>query len=274
LLWLIVLFLVPSLIVFAIAFKPATPYGGIGPGWTLDTIRSLGNPNYPVIVWRTVWLSVITTVACLLLSVPMGYYMARAPKRWQNTLLLLVIIPFWTSFLVRIFAWKMLLHPEGLLKQGLVALGLAGADTQLLYNSWAVLLVLVYTELPFAFLPLSAAAEKFDFRLIEAARDLGASPFRAFRSVFVPGIRRGIVTAMLVTFIPALGAYVVPDIVGGPSSEMIGNKIAQRTFVDRNLPEASALSALLALAVLVPTFGVLALNRGRNLLAPKPEDSP
>ena len=238
LLWLIVLFLVPSLIVFAIAFKPATPYGGIGPGWTLDTIRSLGNPNYPVIVWRTVWLSVITTVACLLLSVPMGYYMARAPKRT------------------------------------LVALGVAGPDTQLLYNSWAVLLVLVYTELPFAILPIYAAAEKFDFRLIEAARDLGASPFRAFRSVFVPGIRRGIVTAMLVTFIPALGAYVVPDIVGGPSSEMIGNKIAQRTFVDRNLPEASALSALLALAVLLPTFGVLALNRGRDLLAPRPEDAP
>ena len=273
-LWLIVLFVVPSVIVFAIAFKPATPYGGIGAGWTLDTIRSLGNPNYPAIVWRTIWLSVVTTVACLLLSVPMGYTMARAPKRWQNTLLLLVIIPFWTSFLVRIFAWKMLLHPEGALKRSLVALGVAGPDTQLLYNSWAVLLVLVYTELPFAILPIYAAAEKFDFRLIEAARDLGASPFQAFRSVFVPGIRRGIVTAMLVTFIPALGAYVVPDIVGGPSSEMLGNKIAQRTFVDRNLPEASALSALLALAVLLPTFGVLALNRGRNLLAPKPENSP
>lgn len=274
LLWLVVLFLVPSLIVFAIAFKPAASYGGIGSGWTLDTLLTLRNPSYPAIIWRTIWLSLATTALCLLLAIPMGYYMARAPVRWRNPLLLMVIIPFWTSFLVRIFAWKMLLHPESLLKRALVGVGLASPDTQLLYHSWTVLLVLVYTELPFAILPIYAAAEKFDYRLVEAARDLGATPFRAFRGVFLPGIRRGIVTATLVTFIPALGAYVVPDIVGGPTSEMIGNKIAQRTFVDRNLPEASALSALLALAVLLPTFLVLALNRGRTIVAPKPEDSP
>ena len=103
---------------------------------------------------------------------------------------------------------------------------------------------MVYTYLPFAILPIYAAAEKFDFRLIEAARDLGARPLRAFFSVFLPGIRRGLLTAILVVFIPALGSYVIPDIVGGPSSEMIGNKIAQRTFVDRNLPHASGLSRL------------------------------
>jgi len=121
--------------------------------------------------------------------------------------------------------------------------------------------VLVYTELPFAILPLFAAAEKFDFRLLEAARDLGAGPFRSFWTVFLPGIRRGLITATLVTLIPALGSYVVPDLVGGPTSEMLGNKIAQRTFSDRNLPHASALSALLALAVLVPSVLAIAMSR-------------
>ncbi len=169
--------------------------------------------------------------------------MARASERRRRILLMLIIVPFWTSFLIRIFAWKSLLHPEGLVKKALVALGLAGPETSLLYNAGAVLLVMVYTYLPFAILPIYAAAEKFDFRLIEAARDLGARPFQAFRRVFLPGIRRGLLTAVLVVFIPALGSYVIPDLVGGPSSEMIGNKIAQRVFVDRNLPHASALSA-------------------------------
>lgn len=260
-LWLVVLFTIPAAIVFAIAFKPSDPFGGIGAGWTLHTLRSLGDPNYPAILWRTVWLSVATTVLCLVLATPTAYFMARVAQRWRPLLVLAVIVPFWTSFLVRIFAWKVVLHPEGPLKHALAALHLVPADGSLLYHSGAVLLVLVYTELPFAILPLYAAAEKFDFRLLEAARDLGADPFRSFWSVFLPGIRRGLLTATLVTLIPALGSYVVPDLVGGPTSEMLGNKIAQRTFSDRNLPHASALSALLALAVLVPSVVAIAMSR-------------
>jgi len=252
LIWLLIFFIVPTLIVFAITFKPSTPFGGIGEGWTLSTLFSLRNPNYPAIIWRTVWLSVVSTAVCLLLAVPCGYCIARAPKRSRDVLLLLVIIPFWTNFLIRIFAWKVLLHPEGMLKQALVFLHLCAPDATLLYNSVTVLLVIIYTYLPFAILPVYAAAEKFDFSLIEAARDLGASRFRAFSRVFLPGISRGVWTAVLMVFIPALGSYVIPDIVGGPGSEMIGNKIAQRTFMDRNLPHASALSALLTLAVMVP----------------------
>jgi spermidine/putrescine transport system permease protein len=262
--WLIVLFVIPTFIVFVITFKPSDPYGGIGEGWTLDTLRSLGNPNYPSIVWRTVWLSMATTVTCIVLAVPAGYFMARLSKQWQQRLLLLVIVPFWTCFLIRIFAWKVLLHPEGPLKRALVALNLIAPDTQLLYNAGAILLVMVYTYLPFAILPIYAAAEKFDFRLIEAARDLGAHQLRAFFSIFLPGIRRGLLTAILVVFIPALGSYVIPDIVGGPHSEMIGNKIAQRTFVDRNLPHASGLSAFLTLAVLAPLLAVLVLQKRKN----------
>lgn len=260
-LWLIVLFTIPAAIVFAIAFKPSDPFGGIGAGWTLHTLRSLGDPNYPAILWRTVWLSVATTALCLVLATPTAYFMARVAQRWRPLLVLAIIVPFWTSFLVRIFAWKVVLHPEGPLKHALAALHLVPDDGSLLYHSGAVLLVLVYTELPFAILPLYAAAEKFDFRLLEAARDLGAGPFRSFWSVFLPGIRRGLLTATLVTLIPALGSYVVPDLVGGPTSEMLGNKIAQRTFSDRNLPHASALSALLALAVLVPSVVAIAMSR-------------
>lgn len=251
-LWLLILFCIPTLIVFAMTFKPADMYGGLGEGWTFATLRHLANPNYPAIIWRTLWLSAAATLISLALSVPMAYYIARATPTVRNTLLLLTIVPFWTSFLIRIFAWKIVLHPEGWLKQVLVWLRLVHADTSLLYNPQAVLLVMVYTYLPFAILPIYAAAEKFDFHLLEAAQDLGASRFTAFRKVFLPGIRRGILTAVLMVFIPSLGSYVIPDVVGGPNSEMIGNKIAQRVFVDRNLPHASALSALLTLAVLLP----------------------
>jgi spermidine/putrescine transport system permease protein len=262
--WLTVFFLIPSLVVIAIAFKPANPYGGIDPGWTLNTIRGLANPAYGPILGRTLWLSLTTTVACLLMAVPTGYYIARSEPRRRRLLLLAVIVPFWTSFLIRIFAWKVLLHPDGPVKRALVFGHLLSPETSLLYSPGAVLLVMIYTFLPFAILPIYAAAEKFDFRLTEAARDLGASPLGAFLRIFLPGIRRGLVTATLVVFIPALGSYVIPDLVGGPGGEIIGNKIAQRTFVDRNLPHASALSAGLMLAVLVPLLVVLMLQNQKG----------
>jgi spermidine/putrescine transport system permease protein len=258
--WLILLFVIPTLVVFAIVFKPADPYGGIGSGWTLQTLFSLDNPNYPSIIWRTLWISVVTTVLCMLLAVPTGYYMARAPKKWRSALMLMVIVPFMTSFLVRIFAWKALLHPEGLVKKGLLLLGLIKPETTLLYTPEAVLLVMVYTSLPFAILPIFAAAEKFDFSLMEAARDLGADAMTAFFRVFVPGISRAIGSAVLMVLIPSLGAYVIPDVVGGPNSEMIGNKIAQRAFTDRNLPHASGLAAILTLTVLLPLVIALVME--------------
>jgi spermidine/putrescine transport system permease protein len=261
LVWLSLFIVVPTLLVFAVAFRPANPYGGIGRGWTLETVRALWTPGHLAVAWRTLWMSFLTTVLSLALAIPTGYTIARASERWRNRLLMLVVVPFWTSFLVRVFAWKSILHPEGLIKRVLEALGLVGPGTTLLYNPTAVVLVMVYTFLPFTILPIYAAAEKFDFRLVEAARDLGARPFQAFRRVFLPGIRRGLLTATLVVFIPALGSYVIPDLVGGPSGEMLGNKIAQRVFTDRNLPLAAALSAVLVLAVLAPLVSILTLQR-------------
>ena len=271
--WLAGFFLVPTLLVFVLAFRPADPYGGIGVGWTLENLRALGRSYYVAIALRTLWVSLLTTAVSILLALPVGYAVARASERRRRILLMLIIVPFWTSFLIRIFAWKSLLHPEGLVKKALMALGLADPQTSLLYNTGAVVLVMVYTFLPFAIMPIYAAAEKFDFRLIEAARDLGARPFQSFRRVFLPGIRRGLMTAVLVVFIPSLGSYVVPDLVGGPGSEMIGNKIAQRVFVDRNLPHASALSVVLILAVLAPLVAVLLLRKKEKPGVVSPEDT-
>lgn len=265
--WLSLFFIVPTLFVFAIALKPANPYGGIASGWTWDNLRSLANPNYLVVAWRTLWISLLSAAVCIVLATPIGYYLARVTARWKSFFLMLIIVPFWTNFLIRIFAWKILLHPEGAIKKVLAFSGLIGPQTSLLYNAGAVVLVTVYTFLPFTILPIYAAAEKFDFQLLEAARDLGAKRLQAFARIFLPGIRRGLITAVLFVFIPALGSYVIPDIVGGPSGEMIGNKIAQRVFVDRNLPQASALSVVLILSVLAPLVTVLVLQRKRE----KPE---
>jgi spermidine/putrescine transport system permease protein len=264
LLWLGLLFLVPTLLVFVLAFRPANPYGGMGRGWTLENLRRLADPSTLAVAWKTVEISFATTFICLILAVPIGYTLARIPAKRRDFFLLLVIIPFWTNFLIRIFAWKALLHPDGPIKHALVFLGLAGPRTSLLYNTGAVILVSVYTFLPFTILPIYAAAEKFDFRLLEAARDLGAKRFQAFRKVFLPGISRGLLSAVLFVSIPALGSYVIPDIVGGPDGEMIGNKIAQRVFVDRNLPLASALSVVLILSVLAPLAAVLVLQRKKE----------
>lgn len=261
LLWLILFFVVPSIAMVVISFRPASMYGGVGEGWTLDAWRALGNPNYPIILWRTVWLSLVTTVICLALALPIAFVLGKMQGKWRAILLMIVIVPFWTNFVIRVAAWRILLHPEGMLRQSLISLGVIGPDTLLLYNEGAVLMVMVYTYLPFAILPLYAAAERFDYSLLEAARDLGASGFTAVTRVFIPGISRGLLTAMALVLIPALGSYVIPDLVGGPGDEMIGNKIAQRTLGDRNLPQAATLSVALLVITLIPMIVVYYLNR-------------
>lgn len=259
--WLGVFFVLPAILVIVTAFRPADLQGGVGPGWTLAALHELSDPAYLPILWRTVWLSGVTTLVCLALALPMAFHMARVGPRLRQVLLLLVVIPFLSNFLIRIFAWKSLLHPEGPLTRLLIWLQLVPADALLLNQVGAVLLVLIYTQLPFAILPLYAAAEKFDFGLLDAARDLGAGPWRSFSQVFVPGVRRGLISAALMVLVCSLGQYVIPQMVGGAADEMLGSKIAQRVFSDRNLPHASALAAGLMLAVLVPMLIVAAWQR-------------
>lgn len=251
-LWLTLFFVIPTLIVLGIAFHAPSPDGDVLPGFTLTTWKSISNPNYPAIVWRTIWISAATTLLCVVLSLPCAYSIARMNSRWRSIIAGLIMLPFWTSFIVRVFAWRTLLNPEGFLQKTLIAIGLATENTSLNYNSGAILLVSVYSFLPFAIMPIYTAAEKFDYSLLEAARDLGARSFFAFRKIFIPGVRRGVISAILMVFIPAIGSYVIPDLVGGRDSELIGNKIYQRTFPDRNLPHASALAGIMGVSVLVP----------------------
>jgi spermidine/putrescine transport system permease protein len=264
LVWLGIFFLLPTLNVLFITFRPATLNGGIGEGWTLETLLSLRNPNYPLIVWRTLWVSASIALFCLLLAVPVAYFMSRVPDRWKTRILLMVMVPFLTNFIIRVFAWKVILHPEGVIGRLFSALGLIEPGQQLLYNTGAVILVSVYTYLPFAILPVYAVAEKFDFALLEAAMDLGCKRFAAFWKIFIPGIQRGLVSAWLLVFIPNLGSYVIPHIIGGHGSELLGNVIARRLFTDRNLPHAAGLASLLTLGVVLPMVGGIFLHRRRE----------
>ena len=254
--WLFIFFLIPTVIVILIAFRPSSPYGDILSGWTLYNFKALLKPYYLIIIWRTIWISLVSTVICLLVSIPVGYYMARLSKKWRQLIMVLVIVPFWTNFLVRIFSWQLVLNPEGMLKKILLFLGLVSEHTMLLYQPGTVILVIVYTYLPFAILPIFAAAEKFDFSLIEAANDLGAGRSKAFYYIFIPGISKSLKTAVFMVLIPCLGSYVIPDIVGGTGCEMIGNIIASRAFVARNIPMAAAWSSVLMIIILFP-FGLV-----------------
>ncbi|HUF61079.1 MAG TPA: ABC transporter permease [Verrucomicrobiales bacterium] len=260
-LWLIVLFAAPTAVVVFMSLREAAPSGGLGDAWSLRAWRDLAHPIYPVILWRTLRLSLIATALCLALALPVAFLAGRAAPRLRSILILLIVVPFWTNFLIRVFAWRVLLQPEGMLRRALLSFGWIEESTLLMYNEWTVLLVMVYTYLPFAILPLYAAAERFDYGLLDAARDLGASAAGAFCRVFLPGISRGLLAALAMVLIPALGSYVIPDLVGGPGQEMLGNKIAQRTFVDRNLPHAAALATLLIAVAMLPVAAAFLFAR-------------
>ena len=252
--WLLLFFIIPLVFILGIAFRSTDPYGNIGTEWTVISVLKLSNPAYTVIVLRTVAVSLITALLSLLLAIPAGYYFARVRRSWRTVTMMLIIIPFWTNMLIRIYAWRSMLGRGGVVERFFSMLNITAGDTSLLYNINAVVFIQIALFLPFAILPIYAAAEKFDWNLIEAAQDLGAGKLRSFMTIFIPGISGGIITAMLLVFIPALGTYIVPDIVGGPTAEMIGNKIAQRILVDRNLPEASALAGVLFIAMILPVI--------------------
>ena len=278
-LWLAVFFVIPAVIVLAFTFHGHDASGGVGE-WSMSTWRELVDPDYPAIVWNTLRISFEITVWSILLALPCAYAIARMNSKWRSIVAGSIMLPFWTSFVVRVFAWKTMLHPDGWLQacylmvlrtrewmfswlpgfvqQFLVWIGLASASpvdpatSTILDSEAAVVLVSVYTFLPFAIMPIYAAAEKFDFSLLEAARDLGARNFYAFRKIFIPGIKQGVVSAILMVFIPAVGSYVIPQMLGGTNCVLIGNKIFMRAIQNRNIPHASALATLMAVSVLVP----------------------
>ena len=250
--WFSVFFLAPIVIIVVFSFLKKGLHGGVVQEFSLDAYRYLGNRVFLNITWRTIVTSTIATIITIIVALPCGYFMAKSKN--QNILLLMIIIPFWTNFLIRVFAWMNILGNHGFLNEFLLRIGLIEDYIQFLYNQKAVVLVLVYMYLPYAILPLFSSIDKFDFSLLEAARDLGASKPTAMFKVLLPNIRGGIFTAVLFTFIPIFGAYAVPLLVGGMDSYMMGNNIADQLLKARDWPRASAISVILTL---LTTVGIM-----------------
>ena len=244
-------FVLPLSLVFAVSFASRGTYGGIQWTATLANYLSIFDPLYLQIFWRSLWMAALTTGVCLVFGFPLAYLIARAPRKWQGVLLLLIIIPFWTNFLVRTYAWMFILRTEGLLNTVLMAAGIVDQPLNLLFTDTAVIIGLVYGYLPFMILPLFAALERLDPSVIEAAWDLYAGPAKVFTRVILPLAKPGVVAGCLLVFIPSVGAYVTPDLLGGAKSMMIGNLIQQQYLVVRDWPFGSALSFVLMGGVLL-----------------------
>ena len=272
-LWLLALFLVPFLIVFkislsqdAIAQPPYLPTFDLAEGWEAfkEAFAELSFENYGyVLSWdnefieaygSSLWIAGISTILLLLVGYPIAYGMARAPKSIRPTLLMLVILPFWTSFLIRVYAWIGILSPEGLLNQLLFSLGIIGRDTplQILNTDTAVYIGIVYSYLPFMILPLYAALEKMDETLLEAAADLGCPPFAAFWKITWPLSLPGVFAGCLLCFIPAVGEFVIPDLLGGSDTLMIGKVLWTEFSVNRSWTVSSAVAVLLLMVLVIP----------------------
>jgi spermidine/putrescine transport system permease protein len=244
------LFVLPQALMLAASLWQRSPYGGLVREWTAANYARAVDPLYVWILFRSFSLAFFTTLLCLLVGWPVAYWLGlRVPPRHKNALLVLVILPFWTSFLVRLYAWMFLLRQEGLVNLALGALGIP--PLPLLYNDFAVMLGQVYGELPFMILPLYASIEKLDRSLLEAASDLGATPLRRLWRVTLPLTAPGITAGCLLVFIPSLGAFLAPDLLGGGRTAYVGNLVQSQFAVARDMPFGSALSLLLTLAVLV-----------------------
>jgi len=250
---LLLLFVLPQALMFAASLGRRSAYGGVIHGLSLANFARAVEPIYLTILLRSFGLALATTALCLLAAFPVAYWIGLlAPARWRNLLLVLVILPFWTSFLVRMYAWVFMLRTEGLVN---LLLGRFGVPPlPLLYNDFAVLLGQVYGELPFMILPLYASIEKLDRALLEAAADLGAVPSRTLFRVTLPLTQPGIVAGCVLVFIPSLGAYLAPDLLGGARTIYVGNLIQSQFAVARDMPFGSALSFLLSLLVLALLF--------------------
>lgn len=268
-LWLLALFLVPFLIVLKISLSDTAiaipPYTPTLDGWTFAAIRDfLAGLDFENFVWLTeddlYWkaylsslrIALVSTVLTLLLAYPIAYGMAQSAPEWRATLLMLVILPFWSSFLIRVYAWMGILAQEGVLNQFLLALGIISEPLTILNTSKAVYIGIVYTYLPFMILPIYAALDRLDESLVEAATDLGCSRLTAFWLVTVPLSRNGIIAGCFLVFIPVIGEFVIPSLLGGSQTLMIGKVLWEQFFSNRDWPVASAVAIILLMILVIP----------------------
>lgn len=248
----IFLFGMPLAIVLGYSLLTRGPYGGVMQPWTAENYQRVFDPLYIQILWRSIWIAALSTVLCLILGFPLALYIARSAHK--ILLLNLVMLPFWTSFLIRIYAWMFLLRDTGLINSVLQAFRLIQQPLPLLFNTGAVILGLVYGYLPFMVLPLYATLEKLDPLLLDAAEDLGAAPWMVVWRVILPLSKPGIVAGFLLVFIPCLGAYLTPDLMGGGKTVMIGNLVQNQFTTARDWPFGAAVSFLLMMLVLLVTL--------------------
>jgi putrescine transport system permease protein len=268
--WLFWFFFLPVLILLYISFvdmgESLNPFKPI---WDTETgLLSLKYENYTSIfksadgAWfqtlyieayvRSVWYALCTAVLCLVLGYPFAYFIARSPASIRPALLMMVMLPFWTSFLLRVYAWKGILADQGVVNQVFMAVGLTSEPIQMLYTDVSLLVGMVYVYLPFMVLPLYANLVKMDFRLLEAAYDLGASPFKAFWLITVPLSKAGIIAGFMLVFIPSVGEFVIPSLLGGPENIMIGRVVWDEMFTSNNWPRATALAVVMIGVIVVP----------------------
>jgi len=265
-LWLGLFFLVPFLLVLKISFSEAElaqpPYG---PLWetsddgqvevtaTTDNFAFLvDDPFYKDAYFKAVKTAFFSTLIALLIGYPMAYGIARAQGRARNVLLMMVVLPFWTSFLIRVYAWKVLLQGNGVVNSALLYLGVIDEPLQILYTDFAIYLGIVYSYLPFMVLPLYAALERLDLTLNEAAADLGAPPWKVFARITLPLSVPGIIAGCGLVFIPAVGEFVIPELLGGPNAPMIGRVLWNEFFSNRDWPVASAVAVAMLVFLVVP----------------------
>jgi putrescine transport system permease protein len=260
-LWLLVFFLAPFAIVFGISlskarfgvppYEPLLQNGQVIAQWG-NYAFLLEDPLYLTALLNSIQIATTSAAICLLIGYPMALGIARAPDRWRSPLLLAVILPFWTSFLIRVYAWMGLLKNEGLINSLLLALGIVDQPVQMLQTGFAVHLGIVYSYLPFMVLPLYATLERMDLSLLEAASDLGARPWRAFLTITLPLSLPGVVAGFLLVFIPAVGEFVIPELLGSSRTIMIGKVLWTEFFNNRDWPLASALAVAMLLLIVAP----------------------
>jgi len=262
-LYLIFFFVISLFIVFIYSFATRNRFGGTDlSGWNLDSYARISEPIVRDVLFRSVWLAFLTTVICLVVAYPFAYFLSTRRVAVRNIMLVFVMIPFWTNFLVRNFAWRVILGNNGPLTNATEFVGLGSAE--LLFTQTAVVLGLVYGYLPFMILPLYAAIERIDRRLLEASRDLYGTGLQSFRHVLFPLSMPGVIAGSILVFVPSLGAYVTPEILGGAKTTLLGSYIVTQFLTARNWPFGAALSFVLMLVMLITTI-VYFRKGGRTL---------
>jgi spermidine/putrescine transport system permease protein len=264
-LWYVVFFLAPLAYMVVISFGENPPYGGAPAlGFHLDSYKLLADPLYVNVFVVTLRMALIGTLACLLVGYPLAYFMATRAGRYKTTFLLLIIVPFWTSFLIRTYAWETILDSDGVLSNVLRAVGLLHAPLDVLYTPWAIFIGIVYNYLPLMIFPLYVALERMDKRLIEASKDLGAGRFATFWYVTLPVTLPGVVTGCLLVFIPLTGEYLIPAILGGSKNLFMGNLIGEQFLglgAGTNWPFGAALGVTVVVLLLALVYIYLRVFR-------------